>query len=208
MNELRNCSRCARLVAFREQQRAKYPDYHNRPVAAFGDNNARLLIIGLAPGLHGANASGRPFSGDSSGDLLFGELSRHGFASTAKSRDTDGLGLIGCRITNAVKCVPPQNRPLSAEIHACGRYLRAEIADLPGGSVMLALGAIAHRAVLRALSLKLSHYGFHHGEEYLLPGGLRLIDCYHPSLYNQNTGRINAAMLSDVLDSVSAALNE
>lgn len=203
----RGCSLCSRLVDFRRRQQARYPDYFNGPVPACGDSIARLLIVGLAPGLHGANATGRPFTGDSSGELLFAVLHRFGFSGDSRSRPVgDGPQLRECRITNAVKCVPPQNRPVAAEVNTCNRYLRAEINAMPAGSVLLALGTVAHRAVLRALELRVANYRFGHAAEFGLPNGMRLIDSYHPSLYNQNTGRLTEAMLARVFERIQGIL--
>ena len=203
----RGCQLCSRLVDYRIEQQRRYPDYFNAPVPGFGADRARLLIVGLAPGLHGANASGRPFSGDSSGSLLFASLYRAGFASSANARaSSDEIRLSDCRITNAVKCVPPQNRPVAGEIHACNRYLGAEIDAMPPASVLLALGGIAHQAILKALDLRAAEYRFCHAAEFALPNGLRLVDCYHPSRYNQNTGRLTAAMMDRVVERIEALL--
>ncbi len=204
----RGCSLCSRLVDFRRQQQTTYPGYFNLPVPAFGAAGARLLIVGLAPGLHGANATGRPFTGDSSGELLFDIMHGFGFASSGRSRGRgDGLRLRACRITNAVRCVPPQNRPLADEVRTCNRYLRAEIAAMPAGSVLLALGTVAHRAILQALELRAGGYRFEHACEFALPNGMRLVDSYHPSRYNQNTGRLTSAMLASVFERIGAMLH-
>jgi len=204
----RGCRLCSRLVDYRACQQTRFPQYFNRPVPGFGASEARLLIVGLAPGLHGANATGKPFTGDSSGQLLFDTLRRTGFASQVDSRaGGDGLRLHACRITNAVKCVPPQNRPAAAEIDTCNRYLRAEIAAMPTGSVLLALGGVAHRAILKALGLRVAGMRFRHAAEFALPNGLRLHDSYHPSRYNQNTGRLTAAMLARVFERIGALLH-
>ena len=207
MSDPRGCQLCPRLVAFRQQQQARHPGYHNRPVPSFGANPARLLIVGLAPGLHGANASGRPFTGDSSGSLLFEALHRFGHASHHRScASDDGLRLYSCRITNAVKCVPPGNRPLASEVNTCNRYLRAEIAALPRGSILLALGTVAHRAIVRTMDLQQSQYRFRHAAEFVLPNDMKLFDSYHPSRYNQNTGRLTGAMLAGVFERIEAVL--
>jgi len=204
----RGCRLCSRLVDYRHEQQARYPEYFNRPVPGFGAREARLLIVGLAPGLHGANATGRPFTGDSSGRLLFDMLQRTGFArQTGCSAGGEELQLLACRITNAVKCVPPQNRPVAGEVNACNRYLRAEIAAMPAGSVLLALGAVAHRAILQALGQRGAGHGFRHAAEFSLPDGLRLVDSYHPSRYNQNTGRLTADMLRRVLERIGSLLH-
>jgi len=169
------------------------------PVAGFGAANAKLLIVGLAPGLHGANASGRPFTGDASGDMLFATLHKYGFASQPSSRtEHDKLCLVDCRITNAVKCVPPLNRPNGDEIKRCNTYLRAEISSLANSSVILALGTIAHNSVLKALDLQQSLMRFTHLAEHRLSNRFRLIDSYHCSRYNFNTGRLNQAMFEQV----------
>ncbi|MBK5970219.1 MULTISPECIES: uracil-DNA glycosylase [Thiorhodovibrio] len=195
-----SCRTCARLADFLDSVRAEHPDYHAAPVPPFGDPNARLLIVGLAPGMHGANRSGRPFTGDYAGILLYASLHRHGFGSRAESVSADdGLKLRNCRITNAVKCLPPANKPLPAEMHACNRYLGAELAGLPAGAVVLALGQIAHRAVLLGCGLKQSALKFAHGAEHELPGGLRLVDSYHCSRYNTQTRRLTEAMFDQVM---------
>jgi uracil-DNA glycosylase family 4 len=177
------------------------------PVAGFGSPDARLLVIGLAPGLHGANATGRPFTGDASGDLLFATLHKYGFASSSTShRSSDNMQLIDCRITNAVKCVPPGNRPTTSEINHCKRFLHDEISMMMPGSVLLALGTIAHRATLKALDLIQVQYRFYQLAEYELPNGLKLIDSFHPSRYNQNTGKITPEIFDNVFDRVRLIL--
>ena len=199
MNDLQHCQLCPRLNAYRKLQKAKYPEYHCLPVAAFGARKSRLLIIGLAPGLHGANATGRPFTGDASGDMLFQTLHRFGFASQPVSHTgTDDMQLFDCRITNAVKCLPPENRPNGDEISNCNAYLREEISLLRPGSVMIALGTTAHRSVLKALNLRQSSNRFGHLVEHQLPAELKLIDSYHCSRYNINTGRLNQAMFDRI----------
>ena len=199
MSDLQKCQRCPRLTDYRLMQKMMFPEYHCLPVAGFGDANARLLIVGLAPGLHGANASGRPFTGDASGDMLFTTLHKYGFASQANScSEHDNMRLVDCRITNAVKCVPPQNRPNGDEIRRCNTYLRAEISSLRTGSVILALGTIAHNSVLKALDLQQSLMRFTHLAEHRLSKQFRLIDSYHCSRYNFNTGRLNQAMFEQV----------
>jgi uracil-DNA glycosylase family 4 len=195
-----DCTLCPRLAAFLEQGRRDYPDYFCRPVPPFGDANARLLLVGLAPGFHGANATGRPFTGDYAGILLYETLFEFGLSTAPVSVSVDdGLQLIDCRISNSVKCVPPGNKPLPAEIATCNRYLAAELATILADTVLLALGAIAHGAVLRARSLKLSSFRFAHGAEHTLPGGLRLVDSYHCSRYNTNTGRLTPQMFRDAV---------
>ena len=198
------CRRCPRLAGFLDEGRAAHPGYHCAPVAPFGDPRPRLLIVGLAPGFHGANATGRPFTGDYAGVLLYETLHRFGWASApvSSSRD-DGLRLSGARITNAVKCVPPGNKPLPVEILACNEFLKAELAGLPPHTVIVALGAIAHGAVLRADGLRASALKFTHGAEYTLPSGRRLVDSYHCSRYNTNTRRLTAEMFRDVVGRAS-----
>lgn len=194
-----DCKNCPRLVSFLLQTGRKYPDYHCAPVPPFGDPGARLLIVGLAPGMHGANATGRPFTGDYAGILLYRTLFEFGFGSRAEStaRD-DGLELSNCRITNAVKCLPPQNKPLPEEVRQCNVYLRNELALLHDGSVIIALGKIAHDAVLRAQGLRLSSHAFRHGQSHRLDDGKLLLDSYHCSRYNTQTRRLTAEMFSDI----------
>ncbi len=194
-----NCTRCARLVAYLAQTRETHPDYHAAPVPPFGDPAARLLIVGLAPGLHGANATGRPFTGDHAGILLYQTLHRFGFASGPQSTAGDALHLLNCRITNAVKCVPPANKPSTAEIVNCNSYLAREIEALTFGSVLIALGRIAHDAIARALGLPLVRFKFAHDAEHEIPDrGLRVIDSYHCSRYNTQTGRLTGPMFERV----------
>jgi uracil-DNA glycosylase family 4 len=200
----RTCTDCPRLARFLVAGREEHPDYYCAPVAPFGDPKARLIIVGLAPGFHGANASGRPFTGDHAGLLLYRTLHRFGFASRPESTSRDdGLQLLDCRITNSVKCVPPQNKPTPAEIRACNRYLAAELAvgrasaRLPP-PVLLALGSIAHNAALRALALKPSQYKFAHAAEHELPTGQILMNSYHCSRYNTQTRRLTEQMFVDV----------
>jgi uracil-DNA glycosylase family 4 len=203
MSDLHGCQLCPRLTEFRREQKTSFPGYHCLPVAGFGAPEPRLLIVGLAPGLHGANATGRPFTGDASGQVLFQTLHKFGFANAPESRARDdGMRLLDCRITNAVKCLPPQNRPSSDEIKRCNPYLRDEILALRTGSVILALGAIAHRAVLRALDLRQSELRFQHLAEHRLPGRLQLIDSYHCSRYNFNTRRLSRNMFEQVFERI------
>ncbi len=195
-----NCERCPRLAGFLAEVRQDYPAYHARPVAPFGDPRARLIVVGLAPGFHGANATGRPFTGDFAGILLYKTLYLWGFANQPEAVDReDGLTLIDCRITNAVKCLPPQNKPTGHEVNTCNRYLAAELKPLASGAVILALGAIAHRAVVKAYAGKQKAYQFAHGAEHRLPGGLALLDSYHCSRYNTQTRRLTEAMFSAVV---------
>ncbi|HHH43690.1 MAG TPA: uracil-DNA glycosylase [Gammaproteobacteria bacterium] len=193
-----DCRRCERLSGFLDDVSQQYPDYHARPVPPFGDANARLLIVGLAPGMHGANRTGRPFTGDHAGILLYQTLYDFGFATRPVSESaTDGLELVQCRISNAVKCLPPQNKPVTAEIRNCNPFLQAELASLPEPGIILALGKIAHDAVLRAFAVPLSHHRFAHAAEHRL-GGHVLLDSYHCSRYNTNTGRLTADMFRDI----------
>ncbi len=195
-----SCRDCPRLASFLDEVKARHPDYHCRPVAPFGDARARLLIVGLAPGMHGANRTGRPFTGDYAGILLYETLHRHGLATRPVSVSADdGLELIDCRISNAVKCLPPQNKPDTGEIRQCNHYLATEIAELlPPGGVVLALGRIAHDAVLRARGLKVSTCRFAHGAVHELDG-LTLVDSYHASRYNTQTRRLTEQMFDDVV---------
>lgn len=200
------CRLCPRLATFLDDTGNRYPDYHSRPVAAFGDPAARLLIVGLAPGMHGANRTGRPFTGDYAGILLYQTLHKFGFSSHAESVSaSDGLQLQGCRITNAVKCLPPANKPEPAEIRQCNPYLAAEISGFAkqGGMVVLALGTVAHQAVLMASGLKTSALPFSHGAVHRLPGGLALYDSYHCSRYNTQTRRLTAAMFEQVFAGIT-----
>lgn len=203
-----SCRDCPRLAQFLDEVRAEHPDYHARPVAPFGALKPRLLIVGLAPGMHGANRSGRPFTGDFAGLLLYQTLYKFGFASAPESthRD-DGLTLINCRITNAVKCLPPQNKPQTDEIKRCNHYLADELKSLPKGAVVLALGGIAHQAVLLATGAKRSLHPFGHAAQHNLDGGLTLVDSYHCSRYNTQTRRLTAAMFERVFDDISKIVN-
>lgn len=201
----RDCSLCPRLAAFRTKNRSLYPHWFNSPVPSFGDSNARLLIVGLAPGLKGANRTGRPFTGDYAGDLLYETLLEFGFA-TGEYRQSpdDELKLHDAIICNAVRCVPPENRPLPEEIGTCNQFLKAQIAALPRICVILALGQIAHNAVLVALEEKRSAHPFQHGGRHLLRGRL-LFDSYHCSRYNTNTGRLTTEMFRDVVGKAAKA---
>lgn len=195
----RDCPRCPRLVALRGVCRAEHPDWWNAPVYAFGDRDAWLALAGLAPGKHGANRTGRPFTGDYAGDLLFETLASFGLSrGHYDARIDDGLALDGAIIVNSVKCLPPQNKPTPAEIANCRPFFEAQMARLPGLRVVIALGRIAHDAVLRAAGLRLAAHPFAHGAVHELPGGRRLVDSYHCSRYNTNTGRLTAAMFADV----------
>lgn len=195
-----DCRDCPRLATFLDDVKIKHPEYHARPVDAFGADNPRMLIVGLAPGMHGANATGRPFTGDYAGILLYKALYQHGFASADESvSQDDGLILHQCKITNAVKCLPPENKPVTDEIKQCNRFLKAELEALDRGSVVFTLGGIAHNAVLRALELKLKNYPFGHGVEYDLPTGHHLMTSYHCSRYNTQTRRLTEEMFMEVL---------
>lgn len=201
-----NCRRCPRLATFLDGVRVKYPDYHGLPVAPFGDDNAKLLIVGLAPGMHGANASGRPFTGDHAGIILYDTLYRYGFASAAESVSADdGLILNNCRITNAVKCLPPANKPIGSEVNECNAYLVEELSALPSGSVILALGGLSHKACVKALGGRQKDYPFGHLQEKSL-GGLTLLDSYHCSRYNTQTRRLTPEMFYAVFDRIQELL--
>jgi uracil-DNA glycosylase len=194
-----DCRLCPRLANFLYEVRARHPAYHCRPVAPFGSARHRLLVVGLAPGMHGANRTGRPFTGDHAGILLYRTLHAHGFATRAESLAAgDGLRLKDCRISNAVKCLPPGNKPLPSEVRTCNRYLERELLDLRPGAVVIALGSIAHAALLRATGQRLASFRFAHGAEHALPGGLRLVDSYHCSRLNTNTGRLTPAMFNRI----------
>lgn len=199
MDKLLRCTDCPRLAGFLADVRSRNPGYHGRPVLPFGDPKARLLIVGLAPGMHGANRTGRPFTGDYAGILLYETLHAFGFGSRAQSLAAgDDLRLIDCRITNAVKCLPPENKPEPAEIRTCNPYLAAELQTAPEVRVILALGLVAHKAVLMALGLKQSALVFRHGARHALPDGRVLIDSYHCSRYNTQTRRLTSADFQDV----------
>jgi len=194
-----DCPLCPRLAAFRETQRAAHPEWFNAPVPPFGDDRAELLIIGLAPGLRGANRTGRPFTGDHAGELLYSTLRKFGMAEGEyDARPDDTLALYRARITNAVRCVPPQNRPEPGEIAACRSFLSAEIAAMPRLRAMLALGAIAHDAALAALGLRRTLFRFAHGALHLLPDGRLLADSYHCSRLNTNTRKLTPTMFEAV----------
>jgi len=201
------CALCPRLVAFRDENRRKAPDWFNGAVPSFGDPAGRLLIVGLAPGLNGANRTGRPFTGDYAGDLLYATLLEFGFATGHyEARPDDGLRLVDCIISNSVRCVPPQNKPTPAEIATCGGYLRARIAALPNVSVMLALGRIAHDSALSTLGLRKSAFPFAHGAKHALRPGLHLFDSFHCSRYNTNTRRLTTPMFHAVFAAVREML--
>ncbi len=209
--QITGCHLCPRLADFLDQVRMARPDYYARPVPSFGDAQARLLIVGLAPGLHGANRTGRPFTGDFAGNLLYSTLHQFGFASRAEPLDAAGqpnaeLSLRDCRITNAVRCLPPQNKPEPAEVRQCNLYLANELSSLPQGALVLALGTVAHQAVLRALGLRAKDYAFGHGAQHLTPNGLMLYDSYHCSRYNTQTKRLSKAMFHAVFGAITGYL--
>lgn len=194
-----NCRKCPRIADLLREVKVAYPNYHAGPVAPFGDPDARLLIVGLAPGMHGANASGRPFTGDYAGILLYQTLFEFGFSNRPDSVSVDdNLTLYGCRITNAVKCLPPQNKPVGSEINNCNSYLSSELRLLPANSVILALGGIAHKSVLKAFELKQTQFPFTHAQVYKLTELTTLVDCYHCSRYNIQTKRLTSEMFKDV----------
>jgi uracil-DNA glycosylase family 4 len=196
----RDCPRCPRLAAFRAKNTAAQPGWFNGAVPSFGDLAARLVIVGLAPGLQGANRTGRPFTGDFAGDLLYATLLKLGLARGNYAREPDdGLELVGALITNAVRCVPPENKPTQAEIATCNGFLAEALHSLSAARAVLALGRIAHDAVLRAQGLKPSTYSFAHGAVHELPAGLTLIDSFHCSRLNTNTGRLTTQMFEEVM---------
>ncbi len=205
----RDCPLCLRLGSFRAENRERFPEWHNAPVPSFGDETARLLIVGLAPGLRGANRTGRPFTGDFAGDLLFAALLARGFAVGSYGRAADdGLTLVGCRISNAVRCVPPANRPTPVEVRTCGRFLKEEIASLSQLRAVLALGVVAHGAVLAALGLAQSAFRFAHGALHMPRPGLVLADSYHCSRQNTNTGRLTPAMFDSVVSALRGLVGD
>ena len=198
----RDCPLCPRLVGFRADAAARHPEWWNAPVPGFGDPNAWLGIVGLAPGMQGANRTGRPFTGDWAGLLLFATLEKYGFSTgTYAARNDDGLELDGAFISNAVRCVPPGNKPEPAEIKTCRPYLVERLKTLPNLKVIIALGAIAHQSTVKTLGGKLPKYPFGHNSLHRLPSGMILIDSYHCSRYNTNTGRLTTAMFEAVFES-------
>lgn len=209
------CTACPRLTDFLADLRDKHPDYHNLPVPAFGDPQAKFLVIGLAPGLHGANATGRPFTGDYAGDLLYSTLFKYGFSNQpyvvirGEININDGLELINCRISNAVKCLPPGNKPTTTEINTCNPYLAHELAAMPNESILLGLGLVAHKATLKATGYKQSAFKFVHGACHELQLGektLYLVNSYHCSRYNTNTKRLTEAMFHQVFADIKTKL--
>ena len=199
----KNCNLCPRLHNFLLKKRLEFPDYHNSPVPSFGDKSPELLIIGLAPGMHGANKTGRPFTGDWAGDLLFSTLKKYGFTSgNYGGTSDDGLKLIGARITNAVRCAPPQNKPVGIESKTCRKFLIDEINHLTSVKAILCLGKISHDNTVRALNLKLSSYKFAHHAVYKLDSNMKLFSSYHCSRYNTNTKRLTEEMFFSVFESI------
>jgi uracil-DNA glycosylase len=203
----RDCARCSRLVALRAANRSREPSWYNGAVASFGRANARLLIVGLAPGLKGANCTGRPFTGDFAGELLYAALLQFGFARGCyRARADDGLSLRDCMITNAVRCVPPQNKPTPAEIAACRPFLANRIAAMPNLAAIMALGRIAHDSTLQALELRKSRFPFAHAAQHALRPGLALFDSFHCSRYNTNTGKLTPEMFRAVMAAIKRHL--
>ncbi len=202
-----DCPLCARLAGFRQEWRHREPGWHNSPVPTFGSLDARFLVVGLAPGLRGANRTGRPFTGDYAGDLLYGTLLKTGFATGAfEARPDDSLTLVDAAVTNAVRCVPPENKPTPAEIRNCSPFLSATIAGMPNLKAILALGKIAHDSTARILGVKPSHARFAHGARHETPGGIALFDSYHCSRLNTNTGRLTEAMFVRVVEEIRSLL--
>ncbi len=204
----RDCRQCPRLAGFLDQVKEKHPDYYCGPVPPFGDPDARFLIVGLAPGMHGANQTGRPFTGDHAGILLYETLHDYGFSTgpTSESADDD-LKLINCRITNAVKCLPPDNKPVGAEINTCNEFLVNELRTLAEGSIVLALGGIAHRAIIKALGLRQAGFVFGHAARHDLDERFELLDSYHCSRYNTNTRRLTTPMFRDIFATIKQHLD-
>jgi len=202
------CQRCTRLVEFRTTCQSTHPDWFNGAVPSFGPQSARLLVVGLAPGMNGANRTGRPFTGDYAGDLLYQTLNDFGFSSGAYDADPeDGLQLVDCMVTNAVRCLPPQNKPIAAEINTCRDFLSARIATLPRLRAIVALGRIAHDATVAALGHRKAAFKFSHGATHTICDTVCLFDSYHCSRYNTNTGRLTAEMFSEVFQSVKKHLD-
>ncbi|MDH3619854.1 MAG: uracil-DNA glycosylase [Gammaproteobacteria bacterium] len=203
----KNCRACPRLAEFLDEVNGRYPDYYCRPVPPFGAPDARFLIVGLAPGMHGANRSGRPFTGDHAGILLYQMLHKYGFGSRDHSEAVgDGLELIDCRITNAVKCLPPDNKPVGAEINTCNSFLANELKGLPEDAVVVALGGIAHRAIVKAMGLRQADHKFGHAALHDL-GDFRVLDSYHCSRYNTNTRRLTEEMFDAIFAQVRQLLD-
>lgn len=200
---------CERLVAFRKDNNSAHPDWFNGAVPSFGPDDARLLIVGLAPGLKGANRTGRPFWGDFAGDLLYPTLLKTGLARGEHDvLRPEALALVNCMITNAVRCVPPQNKPTSAEIKSCRQFLTGRMAGLPSLRALLAIGRIAHDSILDTLALRKRDYPFSHGARHDLPGELVLFDTFHCSRLNTNTGRLTPEMFEKVVGDAAASLKD
>lgn len=204
-----DCNLCQRLTAFRNDNRKKFPSYFNAPVPSFGNLEARFLVIGMAPGLNGANQTGRPFTNDYAGDILYPALKKFGFANgNYEKRADDGFKLINCRVTNAVRCVPPQNKVVANEVNNCRRFLADEIASMPNLKIILTLGTVAHNALLSALGYKKSSFKFAHGTKHFLPQQhITLFDSYHTSRYNINTGVLTSAMFDQIIAKIRESLN-
>jgi len=203
----KDCAICPRLFGFREENRRHYPTYYNAPAPSFGELDAELLVVGLAPGLKGANQTGRPFTGDYAGIILYSSLLKYGFAhGDYQQRADDGLQLRNCRITNAVRCVPPENKPETDEIKNCNNFLKAEIAAMPRLRLILSLGVVSHNGVLRALGQKAASAKFTHGMVHRMPG-YALLDSYHCSRYNINTGTLTPGMFDDIIEKARALLS-
>ena len=203
----KNCNICLRLSEFREENIIKYPDYHNKPVVSFGSLSSQLLIVGLAPGIHGANKTGRPFTGDYAGILLYNTLIKFKFAiGSYSAEEFDTLKLNNCRITNAVKCVPPKNKPASEEINNCRTFLNKEIINMQNLKVIVSLGVIAHNSIINCFGLKLKDYKFSHGKSHKINNTLRLHNSYHCSRYNTNTNRLSKSMFEDVFKKINLNL--
>ena len=202
-----NCKDCKRLNSFLTQVKNKNPDYFCKPVPSFGKSKSSFLIVGLAPGMHGANRTGRPFTGDYAGILLYKTLYKFGFSNSEKSESlSDNLILNNCRITNAVKCLPPDNKPNNIEIKNCNKFLKSEIIELDKGSILLALGLIAHNAILMALNLTKKEYKFSHGSRHKLPNNIIMFDSYHCSRYNTQTKRLTEKMFHEVFLSIKTEM--
>ncbi|GJL85881.1 MAG: uracil-DNA glycosylase [Micavibrio sp.] len=203
----KDCNLCPRLQAFREENRGKFPDKFNAPVPSFGSQDAELLVVGLAPGLKGANFTGRPFTGDYAGDLLYATLLKFGFAEgDYEAHADDGLALKNCRITNAVRCVPPENKPITEEMNTCRSFLVHEIEEMKNLKVILSLGLISHNAVVKTFGQKISAHKFAHNATHDMSGGITLIDSYHCSRYNTNTKRLTTEMFEDVFEKIKKQL--
>ena len=202
-----NCARCARLVAFRQANCEKYPSYHNSPVESFGPIDAEFLVVGMAPGLHGANQTGRPFTNDGAGDTLMNTLKKFGFATgTYQKRKDDGFELINARITNTVRCVPPQNKIKIDEVKNCRPFLKSEIEEMPNLKIILAIGKDAHEAVLETLGFKKTDFKFAHASIHTLSNTLKLVDSYHTSRYNISTKRLTLPMFEAVMQNIREML--